>query len=83
MLHCQTGRQTVLSANKTVETIQVPARNETIPVNVPIGLEPLRLPDNFNQTLDNQFCFILQNSNVDNYSLNIKGLSKRLIRHAN
>ena len=70
------GRQTVLSANKTVETIQVPARNETIPVNVPIGLEPLRLPDNFNQTLDNQFCFILQNSNVDNYSLNIKGLSE-------
>jgi hypothetical protein len=69
------GRERVLTRNGTIETIQVPAHNETVPLSVPNGLEPLRLPDDFNQTLDNQFCFILQNNNADNYSLDVKGLS--------
>jgi hypothetical protein len=74
------GIERVLAINGTVETIQVPAHNETVPLSVPDGsvpngLEPQRLPDDFNQTLDNQFCFILQNNNADNYSLDVKGLS--------
>ena len=56
-------------------TIPIPAQTVTLPANVPAGLAPLILPDDFNQTIDNQFCFILQNSNWDNYSLNINGLS--------
>jgi hypothetical protein len=67
-------QERVLTRNGTIKTIQVPSYNETIPLNVPNGLAPLRLPDDFNQTIDNQFCFILLN-NTDNYSLNIKGLS--------
>jgi hypothetical protein len=63
-----------LGRNRQPITVQVPAYNETIPSSVPIGLVPLRLPDDFNQTLDNQFCFILQN-NTGNYSLNVRGLS--------
>ena len=57
-----------------VITVPVPAYNETVPTSVPNGLAPLRLPDDFNQTIDNMFCFVLQN-NAGNYSLNIRGLS--------
>jgi hypothetical protein len=63
-----------MGRNRQPITIPVPAYNVTIPSSVPIGLVPLRLPDDFNQTLDNQFCFILQN-NTGNYSLNFRGLS--------
>ena len=55
-------------------TIQVPAETITIPVNVPQDLVPLMLPDDFNQTINNQFCFILQN-NSGNYSLNVSALN--------
>jgi hypothetical protein len=69
------SQQTIgVGRNRLPITIQVPAYNVTIPLNVPNGLVPLRLPDDFNQTLDNQFCFILQN-HADNYSLNVNGLS--------
>ena len=37
-------------------------------------MSPLRLPDDFNQTINNQFCFILQNSS-GNYSLNVSALN--------
>ena len=37
-------------------------------------MDPLRLPDDFNQTINNQFCFILQN-NDGNYSLNVNALN--------
>ena len=66
--------QTIRSGrNNQPITIQIPAETETIPINVPIGLSPLRLPDDFNQTINNQFCFILQNSG-GNYSLNVSAL---------
>jgi hypothetical protein len=65
----------VLTFRGGVNTLIVPAHNETVPASVPNGLAPLMLPDDFNQTLDNQFSLILQN-NADNYSLNIKGLSQ-------
>ncbi len=65
----------ILLSNGKVATIEVPAHNQTIPEDVPNGLAPLMLPDDFNQTLDNQFSFVLQN-NGGNYSLDIKGLSQ-------
>ena len=67
----------VFSSHGKLEFMQVlvPAHNETVPANIPIGLVPLMLPDDFNQTLDNQFCFILQN-NAGNYVLNVNGLSQ-------
>lgn len=55
-------------------TIQIPAETITVPTNVPPDLSPLMLPDGFNQTINNQFCFILQNSG-GNYSLNANALS--------
>jgi len=41
---------------------------------VPTGMEPLTLPNDFNQTINDQFCFILQ-KNGGNYSLNISALN--------
>lgn len=65
----------VLMSNGKIATIDIPAHNETVPISIPNGFAPLMLPDNFNQTIDNQFSLVLQN-NSGNYSLNIKGLSQ-------
>jgi len=56
------------------QTIQMPDETVTVPVNVPTNLQPLMLPSNFNQTINNQFSFILQN-NAGNYSLNVNALN--------
>ena len=65
----------ILLSNGKTATIELPERSQTVPADVPIGLAPLMLPDDFNQTLQNQFSFVLQN-NAGNYSLNVKGLSQ-------
>jgi hypothetical protein len=53
----------------------MPERTFVVPTSVPQGLEPLSLPDDFNQTINNQFCLTLQSKSADNYSLNFQGLS--------
>ncbi len=55
----------------------IPTETETltVPKNVPTGMEPITLPDDFNQTINDQFCFILQNYN-GNYSLNVSSLNE-------
>jgi hypothetical protein len=69
------SEQTIrMGRSDQTKTIQIPEETMTIPINVPTGLEPLRLPDDFNQTINNQFCFILQNSS-GNYSLNVSALN--------
>ncbi len=66
--------ETMYRGKTAIATTSMPAQTETIPVNVPPGLAPLRLPDDFNQTINSQFCFILQNSS-GNYSLNVNALN--------
>ncbi len=69
------SEQTIrLGRSNQVRTIPIPAETMTVPVNVPPDLVPLMLPSNFNQTINNQFCFILQN-NSGNYSLNVNALN--------
>ena len=62
---------------KSGQIITIP-RNETSEsmekIVIPNGFQPLRLPDDIEQTTNNQFAFILQNSGGDNYSLNVRGL---------
>ncbi|MBN1358073.1 Ig-like domain repeat protein [Candidatus Bathyarchaeota archaeon] len=41
---------------------------------IPRGYQPLRLPYDIEQTTNNQFGFILENSGNNSYSLNVKGL---------
>ncbi len=59
----------------------IPERTFVVPTNVPQGLEPLSLPDDFNQTINNQFCLTLQSNSADNYSLNFQGLSGYDLTH--
>jgi hypothetical protein len=43
-------------------------------IKIPRGFQPLRLPDDIEETTNNQFGFILENSGNNNYSLNVKSL---------
>jgi hypothetical protein len=70
------AREITISTGRSrqTKTIEIPEKTITIPVDVPIDLAPLRLPDEFNRTINNQFCFILQNNN-ENYSLQVRALN--------
>jgi len=43
-------------------------------VTITTGVQPLRLPDNFNLTVNNQFGFILRNNGGNNYTASVRGL---------
>jgi hypothetical protein len=43
-------------------------------VTITAGMQPLRLPDDYNLTLNNQFGFILRNNGGNNYTASIRGL---------
>jgi hypothetical protein len=63
---------------KSGQIITIPRPGETKEsmekIVIPKGFQPLRLPDDIEQTTNNQFAFILQNSGGNNYTLNVKGL---------
>jgi hypothetical protein len=59
----------LITISKNQET---PENPETI--TIPKGTQPLRLPDDIELSTNDQFCFILQNSGQNNYSLNVKAL---------
>jgi hypothetical protein len=67
------SEQTIVTGRHRTITIPIPEKTVTVPVNVPPDLTPLMLPDDFNQSIKNQFCFILQN-NGGNYSLSFGAL---------
>lgn len=56
------------------QTISTQNETLTVPENVPSNMEPLYLPDNFNQTINNQFCFDLQNTDGSG-TLNFEALN--------
>jgi hypothetical protein len=63
-----------LPGRRGTVTIPIPERTVTIPPNIPQGMQQLRLPDDFNQTVNNKFGFIMQNNVGDNYSVSVRGL---------
>ena len=63
----QSGQITVIP--KEGESIELAEE-----IRIPMGFQPLRLPDDIEETTNNQFGFILENSGNNNYSLNVKGL---------
>ena len=67
--------QQTLRLRRQTLTTTVPGETFTVPVNVPTDMTPLRLPDNFNQSVNDQFCFIIQKDSGDIFSLNAKALS--------
>jgi hypothetical protein len=64
---------------KSGELITIPRQGETTEsiknIEIPKGLHPLRLPDDIEETTNNQFGFVLRNSGENNYTLNVKGLN--------
>jgi hypothetical protein len=63
---------------KSGEIMTIPREGETTEsikeIEIPKGFQPLRLPDDIEQTTHNQFGFILQNSGENNYTVNVRGL---------
>jgi hypothetical protein len=43
-------------------------------IKIPQGEQPLRLPDDIEQTTNNQFGFILRNNGGNNYSISVRGM---------
>jgi hypothetical protein len=59
------------------QTITVPRRQTSQSgqtITIARGAQPLRLPDDFNLTVNNQFGFILRDNGEDNYSVDVRGL---------
>ena len=76
----QTQRITIPASEQLVRfrgywvTRQIPERTTTIPVNVPEGMNLVRLPENFDLTMNNKFGFVLRNDIGDNYSVSVRGM---------
>ena len=79
-----TGEFSIL---KSGELVTVPREGETLEsrkeIKVPKGTQPLRLPDDIEQTTNNQFGFILRNDGGSNYTLNVKGLDSKELASMN
>ena len=74
------SQHTIRDRNRHTQIVQVPAKTLIVPASIPLGLEPLTLPDDFNQTINNQFCFIVQKDPKGNYSLTAQGLDDYDVR---
>lgn len=55
--------------------VQIPERTLMEFVNIPEGLQRIKLPDNHDQIINNKFGFIMRNSMDNNYSISIKGMN--------
>jgi hypothetical protein len=51
-----------------------PELNITVPANIPEASQLVRIPNDFEQTTNNQFSFVLRKSGESNYSFNVRGL---------
>jgi hypothetical protein len=65
---------TIRFRNGTQQVIQVPAKIYVAPEAIPLGLQPLRLPDDFNATINDEFCFVIQKDSQGNFTLKAQGL---------
>ena len=74
------SQRTIRDRNRRTQVVQVPAKTFVVPASIPLGLQPLVLPDDFNQTINNQFCFIVQKDLKGNYSLTAQGLDTYDVR---
>jgi len=72
-----TGEFTIVKSGQLVTIPRIGETKESIEeIVIPKGMQPLRLPDDIEQTTNNQFSFILRNSGANNYSLNVRGLDE-------
>ncbi len=64
-----------IGRNRPIQTIKIPEETLTVPTEVPPNMQPLTLPDDINQTINNQFCFLLQDNGPNNCSLDMRALN--------
>jgi hypothetical protein len=70
-----TGEFIILRSGQIITIPRIGETKESLEkIVIPKGFQPLRLPDDIEQTTNNQFGFILRNSGGNNYSLNVRGL---------
>jgi hypothetical protein len=70
-----TGEFIIVKSGQLITIPRIGETKESIKeIAIPKGMQPLRLPNDIEQTTNNQFGFILRNSGYNNYSLNVKGL---------
>jgi hypothetical protein len=70
-----TGEFIIVKSGQIITIPRIGETKESIEkITIPKGFQPLRLPDDIEQTTNNQFGFILQNSGGNNYTLNVRGL---------
>ena len=77
------ARETMLRRGRRWILVQIPERTITKLVNIPEDMHQIRLPDNFDQTMNNKFGFIMRNTLGDNYSVSVKGMNAYDLVHAN
>ncbi len=66
---------TISDRRGKAQVIEVPPQIRTVPTNIPLGMSPLALPNDFNQTINSNFCVIIQKEPNSSYSLSLKGLN--------
>jgi hypothetical protein len=71
-----TRRETTIEVGRRRQRFGATISEETItiPINIPNDMQPLRLPDDFSLTINNNFGFILRNNVGDNYSVSVRGM---------
>jgi len=70
-----TGEFIIVKSGQLVTIPRIGETKESVEeIIIPKGMQPLRLPDDIEQTTNNQFSFILRNSGGNNYSVNVRGL---------
>ena len=64
-----------IGRSRLTRTIHFLGDTVTVPTNIPEGMGPLTVPSDFSHTINNQFCFLLQNYGSENYSLSMDALN--------
>ncbi len=75
------SQHTIRDQGRNSRIVQIPAKTVIVPANIPPGLEPLILPDDFNQTINNQFCFTIQKDSKGNFTMNANALNQYDIKN--
>jgi hypothetical protein len=70
-----TGEFIMLRSGQTVTISRRQTLSSGQTITIADGEQPLRLPDDYNLTINNQFCFILRNNGGNSSSLDVKGLN--------
>ncbi len=67
-------RYSTTGRNRQPQMFELPSTIRTVPTYIPRGMTQLALPKDFNQTINSNFCMVIQRDSNGSYSLRVKGL---------